>query len=344
MPANPKIDHVRYHKDIGSYFRPFPESDFIVYDKVLSREPSAEYQVYADTSKYDTLIVKVGTNIVTHDEQRRTAHNMQCIAEDLKRIKDERKMNILLVSSGAIGLGRKERLRRGDNIPKNEENSPQQKQRDAFEGQDMLYSLWLQSLYPEFTMKSLVTHDDMRFEQKKEKLFRGYKDLLERGIMPVINEDDKRSLEEIDILLKGERMFRDNDGLASLIAQQLSSEGYKTLLVILSNTDGIYTAESCKNGQFTPIRVVKDSADLEEQVFLTTSKRGRGGMMSKIIAARDAALNGVYVAIVNGQYCNHDGDFQKKKSGAKRRYDVLRAILERKVVGTRFMPRDYLIR
>lgn len=337
----PKVDRARYIESLGSYFRPSPESGLLVYDGKLITEPSDNFQLYSDVSGYDTLVVKIGTGVITHKERRRTAHNMMCIAEDIRQIKEDTGMKVLVVSSGAIGLGRKERLRRGDKIPEKEKYSPVQKQLDAVEGQYMLYSLWLQSLYPEFTMESLVTYDDLRDPQRKDKLFSTYRGWLDKGMIPVINENDSKILEEIDIQLKGERVFRDNDGLASLIAGQLSDEGYKTMLVILSNTNGIYTVESCINEEFTPIRVVKNPGGLENQVFFTTSKRGRGGMLSKIQAAQDAADKGVYVVIANGQYCNHDSDFQKKMHGAKRRYDVLKAVMKGKAAGTIFLPKDY---
>lgn len=335
-----KIDAVEFSRNISAYFRPLPDSNLLVYDRVLAEEPAENFSLYSDVSGYDTVIVKVGTNIVTHKSQKRDAYNMKCIAEELTKIRKTGR-NVMLVSSGAIGLGRKERLRKGEIIPSNEKSLPHQKSIDAWEGQYLLYTLWLHHFCLQPTEVSLITHADIKDERKKDKLFRNYKNCLNGGIIPVINEDDKRSIEEIDIQMNGERVFRDNDGLAGLIASQLSNDGYKTLLIILSSTDGIYTAESCRKGQFTPIRIVKDPAGLEQHDMLTTSTRGRGGMRSKIESARDAALNGVYVVIANGQYCNHDAGFQKGRPGFERRYDVLEAILQNKVVGTRFLPKGY---
>ena len=204
--------------------------------------------------------------------------------------------------------------------------------------------MWRHHFYPQLVDESLVTHDDIRNPQGNANLLRKYQRWLSEDKIPVINEDDARSLEEIDISLKGERAFRDNDGLASLHAQFLKREGYNPLLILLSNTDGIYTAESFRNGEYTPIRVVKDSTGLEEQALPVSSTRGRGGVISKIEASRDAALDGIYVVVANGQFCNHDAPYQERTNGSQRRYNVLDSILDGRAVGTRFLPRNYVAR
>ena len=339
MSREPKVDRVKFQEDLGGYFRDSPPASFLVFDGSLQLEQPEKYRLYTDVSGIDTLVVKVGTSIIAHAGYQRTVYNMNCISEDLTQLKEERGLNILLVSSGAIGLGRKARLRRGERIPEMEKDTPEQKRTDAIEGQTLLYELWRHHFYPQLVNESLVTHDDIRDPQKK--LLQKYQRWLLEGKIPVINEDDARSLEEIDILLKGKRAFRDNDGLASLHAQFLKRAGYKPLLVLLSNTDGIYTAESFRNSEYNPIRVVKISAGLEEQALPVSSARGRGGVISKIDASRDAALGGVYVVIANGQFCNHDAPYQERRKGSQRRYDVLDSILAGRVVGTRFLPRNY---
>ena len=334
MPHEPRIDRIEFQKDVG-YFS-LPVSEFLVFDNgSLIWEPPEKYRLYTNMSEIDTIIVKVGTSIITHRDYRMTIYNMNCLSEDLTRIKEGRKLNVLLVTSGAIGLGRKARLRRGEKIPEKEKNTPEQKRRDAIEGQSLLYELWRHHFYPQLVEESLVTHEDIKNEQKNAMLSIKYRKWLSEGKIPIINEDDAKSLEEIDISLKGERVFRDNDGLASLHAQFLKKAGYNPLLIILSNTDGIYTKSSCS--RYTPIRVVKNPAGLEEQALPISSARGRGGVVSKIEACRDAALYGISSAIANGQYCNHDSPYQKRKAGSERKYDVLDSVLDGRVAGTRFL-------
>ena len=342
MPHEPKMDRVRFQEDLGRYFRDIPFSPFHVFDNShLHAGQPEDYGRHAHISGIDTVVVKVGTSILTHKDYRRTIYNMNCLSEDLTRIKEERGMNVLLVSSGAIGLGRKARLRRGERIPEKEKSAPEQKRLDAKEGQTLLYELWRHHFYPQLVGESLVTHDDMRDPQKSGNLLGRYQRWLFEGKIPVINEDDVRSLEEIDILLNGERAFRDNDGLASLHAQFLKRAGYNPLLILLSNTDGIYTPDSFRDSSYTPIRVVADSTGLEDQASPVSSKRGRGGIISKIEAAREAASCGVPVVIANGQFCNHDTSYQERRINSHRTYDVLDSILEGRVVGTRFLTYEY---
>ena len=338
MPPKLKIDSIEFEDNSQSYFVDSPDSPFLVFDGSLQHEQPENYDLYTDVSGIDTLVVKVGTSIITHDDSRRTIYNMNCISEDLTRLREERGLNILLVTSGAIGLGRKARLRKGERIPKKEKDTPQQKRLDAIEGQFLLYELWSHHFYPQQVRESLVTHDDIKSPQKNAKLLLKYQKWLSEGKIPIINEHDAKSLEEIDILLKGERTFRDNDGLASLHAQFLKRAGYNPLLLLLSNSDGIYTAESFRNGDYVPIRIVKNSDGLEEHALPVISARGRGGLISKIEAAKDAASEGIYTVIANGQYCNHDSSYQRRKLNSRRRYNVLDSVLDGRVVGTRFIP------
>jgi len=346
MSDRPKIDRVNFQTDIGKYFRDTPNSPFFVHDGKLQLESPENYSLYTNLHKIDTVIVKVGTSILTHSDYRREIYNMKCIAEDLTRLKEDRKLNALVVSSGAIGLGRKIRLRQGYKIPESEKNSPKQKQLDAIAGQTSLFDRWRTHFYlqpnQQEVVESLVTHDDIMDERKNKKLLSNYHKWLYEDKIPVINEDDAKSLEEIDIMHKGERVFSDNDILASLISIMSLNTGYNPLLVLLTNTDGIYTKESFKNGEYTPIRVIKNSVGLGEQALSISSKRGRGGAISKITAASDAADEGIFTVICNGQYCNHDSSFQKGIRGSQRRYHVLESILSGEVVGTRFLPYDYL--
>lgn len=334
----PIADRVKFQKDLGSYFRDIPNSEFLVYDSYLQREAPKNYRSYADISGIDTLVVKTGTAVVTHKDWDRTIYNAKHISQDLSRLRRERGLNIMLVTSGAIGLGRKDRLRYGESIYERDKNTPQQKQLDAARGQPKLFDLWrhyFQSYGVQPIGENLVTHEDIKDSERSRKLVDKYREWMSKGVIPVINEDDARSLEEIDILFKGERVFRDNDGLASLHAQLLKNAGLNPLVIFLSNTDGIYTAESFRNGEYTPIRVIKNSSGLEEHALPISSPRGRGGIISKIEAGRELAGQGISLVIANGQFCNHDAAYQKNWN-SQRKYDVLDSILSGNVVGTRF--------
>jgi glutamate 5-kinase len=347
MAHEPKIDRVKFQQHLGAYFRNSPISEFLLYNGSLTWEPPKNYSVFTDISGIDTLVVKAGTNVITHKNWNRTIYNVMCASEDLTRIKKERNLNILLVSSGACGLGRKKRLRHGEQIPEKEKDSPKQKRLDAIAGQPQLFSLWRNyfSLHHNQEIgEKLVTHDDIRNIQKSAELMAQYKKWFSEGKVIVINEDDARSIEEIDIMLKGERAFRDNDGLASLTSRFLKRAGFNPMLILLSDINAIYTAESFMNQQCTPISVVKNPTGLKEQALPISSSRGRGGLVSKIEACTDAALDNIYSVIANGQFCNHDSDFQKHRRAAERKYYVFDAILNGKFLGTRFLPTNYAAR
>ncbi|HLD19353.1 MAG TPA: hypothetical protein VJB90_05095 [Candidatus Nanoarchaeia archaeon] len=338
MP-NPDMDRVKFNRATKRYFEESPLEDFAVYDGSLGSEPAENYSFYAALGGIDVLVIKAGTSIVAHEGFQRTAYNMSCIAEDISKLKKERGLYVILVSSGAIGLGRKERLRKGEKISHKDSASPQQRQLDAIEGQPFLSRLWhgvFKYSNGVQTSDYLVTHADI-LEENRHKLLGRYARSFMSGEIPIVNEDDAKSLEEIDILMNGVRVFGDNDELASLHAQMFAAAGYKTALILLSNTDGIYTADSIRDETFIPIRVVRDSTGLEAQVAEISSSRGRGGIVSKIQAAKDAVACDVPVIIANGQYCNHDAPYQRKRAGAERRYNVLEAILDGNVVGTRFV-------
>ncbi len=342
-----KKDSIEFKEDTGDYFRQVPDSPFWMYDGdmgLLFLEEPDNYSIYTGISKYSTTVIKFSTNVITHEDRRRTYYTMRCAAEEAMWLRSIG-MRPVIVTSGAIHLGRNLRLRYGENIPIDEWDSPKQKQRDAKLGQPLLYALW-DSVFDsqpirQRTRESLVVNEHMTDKRMRAELFNGYRKDLSEEVIPIINEDDEKTLTEIETTLKGERVFSDNSMLASLIAQGLLEYGYKSLLINLTNTDGIYTPESYRNKQFQPIRIVRNFDGLEDLVLPEKSDKGRGGMLSTIVAADLATKNGIYVIIANGMYCNHDGYFQKGKRGAVRKFYPIKAIIEGKVVGTRCLPQNY---
>ena len=160
---------------------------------------------------------------------------------------------------------------------------------------------------------------------------------MKNEIIPIINEHDAKSIIEIETELKGKKVFRDNDGLACLHAKMLREAGHKPLLVLLSNTDGMYTPESFADKSYEPIRVVKDARGLENGVSPESSSRGRGGVISKIEVGAELADLGITTIIANGQYCNHELECKTTDCQFGKHYNVLESIFEGKVVGTRFL-------
>ncbi|MBW2978165.1 hypothetical protein KY331_04935 [Candidatus Woesearchaeota archaeon] len=316
-----------YHPDM-------PVKPFKVFDNenLTHAKPEKWSEYMAALSDTDIVIVKLGTNVVTHKVPRRTAHVMHCVAEDVTALQQEYGKKVLVVSSGAIGLGRKLRARLGHKIPKEEKDSAKQKQLDAIYGQDELYRLWMNHFYPAKTSEVLITHQDVRH---KDSMFKRLYQNLDKGVISIVNEDDKRSTEEIE---DENRMFWDNDGLESLISQGMALDGYKVMSITLTNMPGICTRKSYRRGQKEVISVVLNSHKLERQVVDEQSPKGRGGMLTKIMAKRDAAKAGVLGVIADGMYCDHDGPYQKNSPEATRNYRVILDIMDGKFVGSWFMP------
>lgn len=343
VSKEPKNDRVKFQTEVGGYFRSKPSSSFFVYDGDVVEEEAEKYESYTNLRGIDAIVVKAGTSVLTHSDSKRDNYNMKWFASDLTLLNE--RYHALLVTSGAIGHGRKQRLRDGENIPETKKGSPEEKfekQKDAVVGQPLLYKKWVRHFGEQKVKELLLTHDYILEKSKNNILKWIMGSFLTQRIIPVINEDDAKSIEEIDIMMSGVRAFGDNDGLSSLVSQYLKQMGYTPLLVLLSDTDGIYTKESVQNGTYVPIRVVKNASGLENQALDATSSRGRGGVIAKINAAREAAEAGIYTIVANGQLCNHDADFQKGRSGAKRLYRVFDAVLNGEVVGTRFIPKGYI--
>ena len=112
--------------------------------------------------------------------------------------------------------------------------------------------------------------------------------MLDNGVVPVINENDTVSVEEL--------MFTDNDELSGLVARMMNAE----LLVILSNVDGVFTGNPDEPGSEL-IHDVYPEDDYSGYVSVTKSKFGRGGMMTKMKTALGVAADGIEVRIANGR-------------------------------------------
>ena len=222
------------------------KNDVLCYDNKLCNISAGEYSRLAIPKGIDTIVVKVGTNVISQEKDARMVYNMKCIAEDLININDPNKRGYktLLISSGAIGLGKKERERIGD---KRLKDPIKDKQRDAVVGQPLLYRLWQSHFLPQQKIEELLlTHQDVEHYRTSKKFAR-LENYIRKGISPEINEDDKYSLEEIQ---DKNRMFRDNDELASLIATYLKSDGYNPMLIILTNLEGLFTKKSFENKKY----------------------------------------------------------------------------------------------
>ena len=149
--------------------------------------------------------------------------------------------------------------------------------------------------YDKTVAQILLNADDIREEEKKENLSNTFEALLEHGIIPIVNENDSVSYKEIE---SEEKLFGDNDMLSAVVAVRCNAD----LLVILSDIDGFYD----KDPRFYKDAKIIDRIDrIDESVYKLAggagSRRGTGGMRTKLQAADLATAQGISVIVTNGQ-------------------------------------------
>lgn len=230
------------------------------------------------------IVIKLGTSTLAHPSGRlniRRVEELCSVMSDLKNAGHE----LVLVSSGAIGMGvGKLNLKsRPTDIPT--------KQAAAAVGQCELMYIYdkLFSEYNHTVAQILITKEDVEHPERsvnfQNTLFR----LLELGTIPVINENDTIATEEI--------VIGDNDTLAAIVAKTAGAD----LLILLSDIDGLYTADphADKNAKLIPV-VEKITPEMEESACGAGSGLGTGGMHTKLHAAQISVDAGVEMVISNG--------------------------------------------
>lgn len=236
------------------------------------------------------IVVKVGTSTLTNETGQnnlRAFDRLTCVLADIQNMGYE----VILVSSGAIAIGaNKLKL-------KSRPKSMRMKQASAAVGQCSIMYLYDKffSDYDKTTAQILLNADDIEIEEKKENLTNTFNTLLEMGIIPVVNENDSVSYTEIE---SQDRLFGDNDMLSAVVAV-LCRAGR---LVILSDIDGFYDSDPRLHPNAKLISEITEiDASVEALAGGAGSRRGTGGMRTKLAAARLATAQGIDTVITNGK-------------------------------------------
>ena len=212
---------------------------------------------------------------------------LNAFASDVARLKG-RGQQVLVVSSGAVALGRERlRLKRGA-------LSLQEKQAAAAAGQSLLMRAWEQALEPYglICAQVLLTRDDTEVRRRWLNARATVETLLGLGVVPVVNENDTVVTEEI--------RYGDNDRLAARVAQMIGAD----LLVLLSDVDGLYTADPRRDPAATRLEVVGAiTPEIEAMAEGANASAGvgSGGMATKLMAARIAQHAGCATLITLGR-------------------------------------------
>jgi glutamate 5-kinase len=238
------------------------------------------------------IVVKLGTQVVVDQATGIPAlARLATIINDIGTLK-RAGHEVILVSSGAVGMGREALNISGPiDLPR--------KQACAAVGQSRLMALYDQLCDAEgiTIAQVLVTSQDFTSRASYLNLRNSCEQLLELGTLPIFNENDVVSVAGIrDTDTRAEqRSFDDNDKLSALVAGKLSAQ----TLVILTNVDGVYTDNPATNPAAQPIARIDTLQHISSISCNGMSNLGRGGMSSKLEAAKIAALCGVTTIIAS---------------------------------------------
>lgn len=253
-----------------------------------------------------TLVVKIGTSSLTKSTGQLAISVIATLVETLSDLQNKGH-RVVLVSSGAVGVGcaRLGMTERPKTIA--------MKQAIAAVGQGRLMRV-----YDDFFTSTgqpiaqvLLTRTDLVQRSRYVNSYRTFRQLLQLGIIPIVNENDTVAVDELK--------FGDNDTLSAQVASLISADW----LFLLTDVDRLYSADPRYHPDAQPIHLVDRIDELEDlQVGDRGSQWGTGGMVTKIEAARIAANAGVRTVITDGQ---HPGNLIK--------------ILAGESLGTQFAPR-----
>ena len=256
------------------------------------------------------IVVKIGTNILTKDSGVDAGYVRQVARQISELIKTGRQ--VVVVSSGAIGMGcgHLEQAGKVKNV----------KMRQAYAaiGQPLLMAEWRKSFlrYGVTVAQVLLTSEVLNNRKTYLNLRNSIETLLKLGVVPVLNENDSVSTDEIG------SAFGDNDKLSALVASKIDAD----VLIMLSDIDALYDKDPRKSVEAKAIHAVYEiTEDIVQSAGGRGSGLGTGGMKTKIEAAKIAADAGCRMVLGNGRMKN-----------------IVGRIMTGEEIGTVFMPRRKL--
>ena len=254
------------------------------------------------------IVIKIGTNILTTPKNNLDLNNLRNLIQQISNERKSNNLQFIIVSSGAITCG-------AEKLKLSATKTITDKQAAASVGQYLLmkeYGLF----FGEFGInigQILLTKDGLANEKYNQHAKTTIQTLLKKKIIPIINENDSVATDEIGV------NFGDNDNLSSQVAQLIKAKK----LIILTDIDGLYTDNPKENKKAQLIHKVKevDPKIIKLANDNVSNKKSKGGMTSKIKAAKEASESGIEVTIANGRQDN-----------------ILHQVLDpKKAIGTRFL-------
>jgi len=248
---------------------------------------------------YKKIVIKIGTSVLTSEAG---LLNHEVIAKIVAQIVHLKKKGstVVLITSGAVGAGKTiiDASKITDKVIR--------RQILASVGQIPLMNIYINFFQPHACTcaQVLATKEDFRDRTHYLNMKNCFDALLHENIIPIINENDVISIDEL--------MFSDNDELAGLVASMINADA----LIILTNVDGLLNGDpSNKNSRVIP-SVNFATMDIEKFIMPTVSSSGRGGMRTKCDVAKKMSSLGITTHIINGAKANTLFDlFEGKKIG-----------------------------
>ncbi|HLI76672.1 MAG TPA: glutamate 5-kinase [Acidobacteriaceae bacterium] len=237
------------------------------------------------------IVVKLGTNVIMRADGKIALGLLCGLVEGIAALR-EQGIEVLVVSSGAVGLG-VERLA----LPARP-SALAEVQACAAVGQSRLMALY-DDAFDRLGCRIaqvLLTEDDFRDPVRHANLRATLDSLLSLGVIPIVNENDTVSTMELERGEQGKRIFGDNDKLSALLLQGINAD----LLVLLSDVDGLYDRDPHNPGA----RILPSISEVDDAVLALAhggNGRGRGGMLSKLESVRIALEAGKQAVIANGR-------------------------------------------
>jgi len=243
----------------------------------------------ADLGTAKRIVIKIGSALLV-DEEHGTIHRswLAALAADIARL-HARGQQVVIVSSGAIAVGRRHLKFAEGNLRLEE------KQAAAATGMVRLAHAYQEELahYDLTLAQVLLTLDDSENRRRYLNARNTLETLLRFGAVPLINENDTVATDEI--------RFGDNDRLGARVAAMVSAD----TLILLSDIDGLYTADPRHDDSATIIPKVHEiTAEIEAMAGQSQSNVGSGGMVTKLVAAKIAMAAGCRMVIADGRSLN----------------------------------------
>lgn len=253
------------------------------------------------------IVIKVGSSTITHGLSGRNFAQIDRLAKEISDLQNQGK-EIILVSSGAVAVGIKKL-----NLKEKPKTVPE-KQAAAAVGQGVLMHTYEKTFaeYGQIVAQILLTPVEALNRTRYTNARNTFFALISQGVIPIVNENDVVAVDELK--------FGDNDSLSAIVAGIVDAD----LVIILSDVDGLYTANPANDPNAKLVSVVEEiTSEIVASAGDAGSSVGTGGMYTKIQAAKIATTSGINLVIASGS----------------EKY-VMQQIVDGKDVGTLFLSKE----